>query len=157
MLTNRQLNTRVRIAEFNARVREMLDEAISDGDGDVDRPAVIQRIMTALPDLPAGEEYDFYITGCARAVRAFVERLGKERRDDDDDQQRLLGYEHIRPRYNIQRDGRQIQIPTLTMSEAEVRTKAKEIRRQGFGMLQEADELERFADRLAAQSPSPGA
>lgn len=108
---------------------------------------ITQTVLDRHADIE-GEDADFYLCVGRETVRAAVrKRLNRYKAEPSvkaDEQIVLEGFERLQKHYLIDEDGTQVAVNINVMSDAQLASKALELRAMGEGCFQHADEIERY-------------
>lgn len=122
--------------------------AMEEQNGRVEKAWLVRSVMADHQDLSGPDrEFALYCSNAqvTRTVEGFFREI-KANETDLDQQASIEGFEYIRARYLVKREGEMVAVPVLSMTREEMQAKAEELRRYAVGALAHANELDRLAD-----------
>lgn len=111
---------------------------------------LINAVMADHKDI-SGEDADFALCTARFTVQVRVERYFRDIKENEtaekpDAQLTLPGYERLQRRYLVERGAEQVAVSPWQMTEAEIDSKAEQLRSFARGMFDHANELLRFKE-----------
>jgi hypothetical protein len=131
------------VAEIQSQFLEM--EKAGNG---VPKTWLIQSILSAHQGIE-GDDREFAVYSCyacvTKGVEAFFNKIHRQETETEH-QKTIEGFEHVRPRYIIERNDERVATRIGDMTTEEIRAKALQLRSMAAGAIAHARELERLAD-----------